>query len=691
MIAMPAWSELRELIEHGNGLDGPPVRAVLRLHGDPGSLNLTVQAGEPVEVLELPAGDYHFLWADGRRSLTMKDGVPLLLEDGSRTLIRAGDGAVVDATGGRVDVHCGESALITRRQYVPDRTGEVHPAQRDGRESWSITGSCSECIVDVETGVVVSLSATRKGIVEHAEFIDVEFPESIGDEEFRWAGEPADRIHVDRVARPVDETRARAIVAGELDRIAVPEPPAAPADHRVLPVAVEWWVYMDLNRPTYDVGSTVDMFLWFEEIDVGETDDTDGTVVTVDAYAEERTVERPVGLTNGRWSMILRGDGWSALWDAPRPVLGQVRLTGRFHQSSDRAAETPLTPTRGRVTRLRYRSGYTAVDVPHTRHSLPTVWVQGRGQTGVDPVLVTLDLDAASPPEPAQLERPTALHGFAVTGGVDAPVLWRGDVRLPIVWRTDVTLGESTAVALPLRINAAEMYIARVRGKAGDGCRVDAAGHTFLVGDDGSVVEEERPAVLEDFPGAVRHPHSGWVVSRYDIEESWTHTVKGGMYGVPVDRGVQRLGRLADDGTVDWTRELPVGPFESPAALLVARGVLMTWQGTTVSYLDDDLQEIRTAKIESADGHDIHHVTASDGSLLVSSVTYEGQSELRRLDPETLEVLLLVDGPGRPRHLQVDDATTAWSADRTSLRLHTRGADGEWTSREIDLHHSGGE
>lgn len=685
---MPHYSELRDLIEHGNGLDGPPVRATLRLHGDPGSLDLTVQAEEPTEILRLPAGDYRFVWADGRRSLTRIDGTPLLLQDGQRTLVLAEDGAVVDATDGQVHVHCVESALITRHQYVPDRRGDVCPVQRDGRDAWSITDKNSECVVDAATGVVVSLSATWQGIGEHAEFIDVGFPDSIRDEEFRWAGEPADSIHVDRVARPIDETRARAIVAGELDRIAVPDPPAAPADHRILPVTVAWWVYMDLNRPAYDVGSTVDMFLWFEEIDAG---DTDGTVVTVDAYAEETTVERPVGLANGRWSMILRGDGWSALWEAPRPVLGQVRLTGRFHQSSDRAAETPLTPTRGRVTRLRYRSGYTTVDVPAVRRSVPKVWIQGGGQFGVDPILVTLDLDTASPPEPAQLERPTALQGFAVTGGVEAPVLWRGDLRLPIVWRTDVTSGESTAVALPVRINAAPMYIARVRGKAGDGCRVDAAGHTFLVGDDGSVVEEERPAVLEDFPGAVRHPHSGWVVSRYDIEESWTHMVKGGMYGFPVDRGVQRLGRLADDGTVDWKRELPVGPFESPAALLVARDMLMIWQGTTVSYLDEELQEIRTAKIESVDGYRIHHVTASDGCLLVNSETYDGQSELRRLDPETLEVLLLVDGPGSRRHLQVDDATTAWFADRSSLRLYTRGADGEWTSREIEWQHSGGE
>lgn len=690
---MPHYSDLVDLIKHGNDLDGPPVRATLRLHNDPGSLDLTVQAEEPTEVLRLPAGDYRFVWADGRRSLARLDGTPLLLEDGQRTLVLAEDGAVVDATDGEVDVHCVESALITRRQYVLDRRGDVRPVQRGGRESWSITGNRSECIVDAETGVVVSLSATWQGVGEHAEFIDVDFPDSIGDEEFRWAGEPADSILVDRLARPIDETRARAIVAGELDRIAVPYPPAAPADHRILPVTVAWWVYMDLNRPAYDVGSTVDMFLWFRESGAGgdRDDDPDDMVVTVDAYAEETTVDRPVGLTNGRWSMILRGDGWSALWDAPRPVLGQVRLTGRFHQSSDRAAETPLTPTRGRVSRLRCRTEDTAVDVPHIRRSLPKVWIQGRGQFAVDPVLVTLDLDAASPPEPAQLERPTALHGFAVTGGADAPVLWRGDVRLPIVWRTDVASGESTAVALPVRIQAAPMYIARVRGRAGDGCRVDAVGHTFLVGDDGSIVEEERPAVLEDFPGAVRHPHGGWVVSRYGVEESWMHMPENAMYGLPVDRGVQRLGCLTDDGAVAWKRELPVGPSDSPARLLAARDMLMTWQDETVSYLDDDLQEIRTAQIDSADGYQIYDVTTADDCLLVNSLDGSGQSELRRLDPETLEVLLLVDGPGRPRHLQVDDATTAWSADRTSLRLHTRGADGEWTSREIELQHSGGE
>ncbi|MCJ7857494.1 hypothetical protein [Corynebacterium kalidii] len=426
---MPTWSELRELIEHGNGLEGPPVRATLRLHGDPGCLDLMVQADEPTEVLRLPAGDYRFLWSDGRLSVTGADGTPVLLRDGRRTLVRDGDGAVVDATGGRVDLHCVGSRLIERRRYVPERRGTVSAVSREGRASWAVTDHGAECVVDAETGVVVSLASTwRDGRSTRAELIDVEFPECIGEEEFSWAGEPAGRVRAARPAQPVDATRARAIVATELERAAVPRPPAPPADHRILPVAVEWWVYMDMNCPPYDLGRTVDMFLWFRESgdahDVG--DDPDDLVVTVDAYAEEATVDRPVGLTNGRWSIILRGDGWSALWDAPRPVLGRVRLTGRFHQSSDRPAETPLTPTRGRVTRLRYRTRDATADVPAIRRSLPRVWIQGGGQFGVDPVLVTLDLDGATPPEPAQLERPTALQGFAVTGGVDAPVLWRG-------------------------------------------------------------------------------------------------------------------------------------------------------------------------------------------------------------------------------------------------------------------------
>jgi hypothetical protein len=683
---MPTWSELRELIEHGNGLEGPPLRATLRLHGDPGCLDLMVQADEPTEVLRLPAGDYRFLWSDGRLSVTGADGAPVLLRDGRRTLVRDGDGAVVDATGGRVDLHCVGSWLIERRRYVPERRGTVSAVSREGRASWAVTDHGAECVVDAATGVVVSLSTPRRdGRTTCAEFVDVEFPDRIGDEEFSWAGEPADRVHADRVARPVDRARARALVTEELTRVTAPGPPAAPGDHRILPVTVAWWVYMDLNRPTYDLGSTVDMFLWFQEGGTGDT------VVTVDAYAEETTVDRPVGLDNGRWSIILRGDGWSALWDAPRPVLGRVRLTGRFHQSSDRQAETPLTPTRGRVDRLRYRTEDATVDVTAVGPSVPRVWIQGGGQFGVDPILVTLDLDRATPPEPAQLERPTAVHGFAVTGGVDAPVLWRGDLRLPVVWRTDVATGESTAVALPLRVNAAPMCIARVRGRAGDGCRVDAVGRTFLVGDDGSVVEEERPAVLDGFPGAVPHPRGGWVVSRYAMEESWTHMPDGAMYGVPVDRGTQRLGRLTDDGTVDWRREIPVGPSDSPARLLLAGDTLMTWQDQTVSYLDDDLQETRTAQVDSADGYRVHDVSTADGCLVVRSSDRRGQSELRRLDPETLEVLFLVDAHGWSSHLQVDDDRTAWSADRASIRLHTRGTDGEWTSREIASRHSGGE
>ncbi|MGV0869030.1 hypothetical protein [Corynebacterium kalidii] len=130
---MPTWSELRELVEHGNGLEGPPVRATLQLHGAPGCLSLTVQADEPTEVLRLPAGDYRFLWSDGRLSVTGADGTPVLLRDGRRTLVRDGDGAVVDATGGRVDLHC-VGVLAHRTTSLRPRASRYGQRRQPGGE-----------------------------------------------------------------------------------------------------------------------------------------------------------------------------------------------------------------------------------------------------------------------------------------------------------------------------------------------------------------------------------------------------------------------------------------------------------------------------------------------------------------------------------------------------------------------------
>lgn len=134
-------------------------------------------------------------------------------------------------------------------------------------------------------------------------------------------------------------------------------------EHRVLPVTVDAWTIMDMNGPVCDVGESVEFILEFREENLQDaaTSEPAGTTVTVDAYAQEYPGTGALDPARMSWDTLLSGDGWSARWEAPRPVLGRVRLTGRFFRESLSPHETRTVPTRGRLTRIRTweRSGPT--------------------------------------------------------------------------------------------------------------------------------------------------------------------------------------------------------------------------------------------------------------------------------------------------------------------------------------------
>lgn len=109
---------------------------------------------------------------------------------------------------------------------------------------------------------------------------------------------------------------------------------------RVLPVRVDAWTVMDMNGPECDLGETVEFILEFREASEESEEGADRAdmTVTVDARAQEYPGAGEFDPEQMTWTTLLTGDGWSARWDAPRPVLGRVRLTGTFHRESLGAA-----------------------------------------------------------------------------------------------------------------------------------------------------------------------------------------------------------------------------------------------------------------------------------------------------------------------------------------------------------------
>ncbi|WP_312898884.1 hypothetical protein [Corynebacterium variabile] len=452
---------------------------------------------------------------------------------------------------------------------------------------------------------------------------------------------------------------------------------------RVLPVRVDAWTVMDMNGPECDLGETVEFILEFREASEESEEGADRAdmTVTVDAWAQEYPGAGEFDPEQMTWTTLLTGDGWSARWDAPRPVLGRVRLTGTFHRESLGPHETTVVPTRGALVRIRTLNGRRGEESRITE--VDRIWKSDADrESDIRSFLVDLDLDAASRPESADLQRPCVVHGFAVTGMPGRRALWRGDVRLPLVWRTDLASGTTTPVALPMRISDAEMYLARVQGQTADpeedACRVvtvdrNSGRRYFTVFGDGSSAEDAEKAAA---PGRTE---AGRIVIRYEETDSRMYTPPGGIYGWPVSSGVQHLGRADANGDVTWIREWEVGESDTTASLLTVGGQVMLWRRGAVQYLDDELEVVREARLPDGIPPEAGYSPEVSGDVLVVS----GDRMLAVLDPADLSVILQVQVDARA-HAQVDDNATIWVAD-DRLRLFTKDAAGEWTVREVEV------
>lgn len=227
-----------------------------------------------------------------------------------------------------------------------------------------------------------------------------------------------------------------------------------PRSPRILTVLVGTLPIEDGQTPPPVVGEVGRYWLLFVE---ATRDVPDATVVTVRARAEplgDGSPQRGGLMWDGtvrdeppHWPTMLHGNGWSASWSAPRPVVGEVAVRGTVVADLGFGAHGSV---RGRVTRARtVTETFDTTDPDQPRvpalqrlHEVDTGprWFDhgrapGPGGHGTVPripyevevgVLVDLDLDDV-PPLPL---RPSIVPGALSVSGSD---VWVADARLPCV------------------------------------------------------------------------------------------------------------------------------------------------------------------------------------------------------------------------------------------------------------------
>lgn len=217
-----------------------------------------------------------------------------------------------------------------------------------------------------------------------------------------------------------------------------------------------------------------------------------------------------------KWPTVLHGDGWSATWSAPRPVIGQVRLRGRLTDDLEIGVRTGV---RGLVRHVQVVTETIDKTDPDQRnwrpipseqrlrdvqvgprrfddglvlppHATTTGWyspVPGDPYIQEVGVLVDLDLDHV-PPLPL---RPSIVPGSLAAAGSD---VWVADVRLPTVVRIRGALTDGPEVieySWPGRILDSEAGRGRALHPDPEGCWITGSDGIHRA-DNGGAVQQVR-------------------------------------------------------------------------------------------------------------------------------------------------------------------------------------------------------
>lgn len=494
---MTEWSDVLAAMR---GARRRPVRGRVTAHRN-SNIQFGYPGGVPFMPLFLHPDGLDLIRAEGSLRMNRPDGTPhFLIADGrawdfsdnpERPATTESRYAPVIGPGYEL-ISASENADEALSRAFP--SGPVRSDKHLGRPTWVVPGSIAdvdaEIVVDQRSGVVLAVTALDGDW--SAQFASIEFPVSIDPETFRWKGESTEAMPLE-IAEREDGTWT-------VEDVALPEQGPGPRSQtepqpeltpqpvagrgaprvrgRVLPVRMETWLIEDGSVSPPRVGETVAWALTFtpdEDDDDANTDFASTSLVAEATPAEGRPPNKDWAGTL-RWSTHLQGDGWSATWNADRPVIDAVRVRGRLWIDSLGQAVFPArqTETRGRISRVRvevkrqrkvaslFGNKWEAVpnsrrwvDVEVSPHAFgmpefAKVRPDGTREYPVD-VIVELDLDAAAPPEP----RPRVAPGRAAAHG---RTLWVTDRQLPVVVRIDLETGTATETVLPLPVAAQGMF-----------------------------------------------------------------------------------------------------------------------------------------------------------------------------------------------------------------------------------------
>ena len=337
----------------------------------------------------------------------------------------------------------------------------VHRSTHQGRPVAVVAGDAGDgsggvaLSVDMRTGVLVRVAAADGSWGAWLENLDVR---QIGGPVFRWEGPVAQPDPIAPCAPWIPAPFIDDITPG-------PDPEPLPADPRgrLLRVGLDELVIADGQLSPPRVGETIEVHLTFlEEPSHQGTESTQ-----VRAFAE------PIGTGTPRedhravlrWPTVLRGDGWTATWSAPRPAVGHVLIAGQFVILHDAAAAHWFTPTRAAVARIRVNrltgpmpadtgSGQMPGSAWSDERSCPVGFAPDSAHHAADgaapaiAVVLDLDLDSAEAPRARNDFEPGVLSSL----GGD---LWAGDRHRPILQHRrigDSVQTEEHLLPLPVRV-----------------------------------------------------------------------------------------------------------------------------------------------------------------------------------------------------------------------------------------------
>lgn len=461
------------------------------------------------------------------------------------------------------------------------------------------------------------------------------------------------------------------------------------------------------------VGDVGRYWLSFHE---AKEESDDAAVVAFQAYAEPDGEGAPtigtyrlgyndeVFYRPPTWFIVLRGDGWTAGWSAPRPVTGETLLTGYLLGDFNLGGQGSV---RGRITRARVVTqdsvaelidhGFVLRPVPGGQrlrdvqaaprsfeHGGAPGLVDGMTVTGEQGVLVDLDLDDV-PPLPL---RPRFVPWTVSASGQD---VWVADDALPTVLRVRDN-AEVSMFSWPGHINAANhVYADEV------GCWATGRGGVVRCNDDGGARVVDRgacyvaasangtlAAMIEidvrgsrESQSSLRMFEPSGKVTEVTTGELRVHEIRASRDGFLIlctdntDRGPW-LARLEFDGGLTHGPILDENVFYLGRVLGADPAIAGSRRALRPVLPDLSLGDPVTVPGNVLDGW------ATDGRVWILTHPYyeagpegwqaltrtwpEGRqhSALHELDPDTLQPIVTTLIPGQPTHLSADGAGVVW-------------------------------